>query len=97
MYHFFYAYKDTIYSKNFLEHRKKLPDYFWKNARDSDMNCLSTTLQQVQTENMSHHIQRLMIIGNYSLLTNRDPHELNRWFFEYYVDAFEWVVTPNVL
>jgi deoxyribodipyrimidine photolyase-related protein len=38
-----------------------------------------------------------MIIGNFSLLAGLDPHELNRWFFEYYTDAFEWVVTPNVL
>jgi deoxyribodipyrimidine photolyase-related protein len=38
-----------------------------------------------------------MIIGNYSLLQNFNPHEVNRWFFEEYVDAFEWVVTPNVI
>jgi deoxyribodipyrimidine photolyase-related protein len=38
-----------------------------------------------------------MIIGNFSLLNNVDPHELNKWFFEKYTDAFEWVVTPNVL
>ncbi len=38
-----------------------------------------------------------MIIGNFALLADLDPHELNHWFFEYYTDAFEWVVTPNVL
>jgi len=97
MYHFFHDYKDTIYTSNFLEHNKKLSDYFWKDADSCDMNCLSTTLQQVQSENLSHHIQRLMIIGNFALLANLDPHELNHWFFEYYTDAFEWVVTPNVL
>ena len=97
MYHFFQFYRDDIYSSNFLEHSNALPEYFWKNAENSDMNCLSTTFKQVQSENMSHHIQRLMIIGNFSLLANLDPHELNHWFFEYYTDAFEWVVTPNVL
>lgn len=61
------------------------------------MNCLSQTLKRVQSDNHSHHIQRLMIIGNFSLLAGLDPHELNHWFFEYYTDAFEWVVTPNVL
>ncbi len=97
MYHFFMYYKDSIYTDNFLEHTEKLPESFWKQESHSDMNCLNTTLTQVKTENMSHHIQRLMIIGNYALLSNKDPHELNRWFFEYYTDAFEWVVTPNVL
>ena len=97
MYHFFQFYKDDIYRENFLNHSNSLPEYFWKNANESDMNCLSTTLQHVQSENMSHHIQRLMIIGNFALLANLNPHELNHWFYAYYVDAFEWVVTPNVL
>jgi len=97
MYHFFQFYKDDIYKQNALGHTKPLPSYFWKDAENSDMKCLSSTLKQVQSENFSHHIQRLMIIGNFSLLANLDPHELNRWFFEYYSDAFEWVVTPNVL
>ena len=97
MYHFFQFYREGIYQRNHFGHTRALPAYFWKNAEDCDMNCLSRTLRQVQSENYSHHIQRLMIIGNFALLTGLDPHELNRWFFEYYTDAFEWVVTPNVL
>lgn len=97
MYHFFMFYKGDIYSNNFLEHHKSLPAHFWKTWISSKMNCLDTSIKQVQKENNSHHIQRLMIIGNYALLTGRNPHELNKWFFEYYTDAFEWVVTPNVL
>lgn len=97
MYHFFHFYKDTIYRENFLNHTRPLPEYFWKNPENCPVNSLRVTLQQVHSENMSHHIQRLMIIGNFALLCNLDPHELNHWFFEYYVDAFEWVVTPNVL
>ncbi|NDK10248.1 hypothetical protein GW846_05740 [Candidatus Gracilibacteria bacterium] len=97
MYHFFQHYKDSMYLRNHFEHEADLPDFFWSQVEKSDMNCLTTTLKQVQDENFSHHIQRLMVIGNFSLLTERDPHELNRWFFEYYTDAFEWVVSPNVL
>lgn len=97
MYHFFQYYRETIHTKNHFSHNKKLPVYFWKDAELCDMNCLSQTLRQVQSENYSHHIGRLMIIGNFALLAGLDPHELNRWFFEYYSDAFEWVVTPNVL
>jgi deoxyribodipyrimidine photolyase-related protein len=92
MYHFFH-----YYTENFLNHTRPLPEYFWKNPEDCAINSLRVTLQQVHKENMSHHIQRLMIIGNFALLCNLDPHELNHWFFEYYTDAFEWVVTPNVL
>jgi len=97
MYHFFHSYKDTIYTENFLNHTRPLPEYFWKNPESCPVNSLRVTLQQVHGENMSHHIQRLMIIWNFALLCNLDPHELNHWFFEYYIDAFEWVVTPNVL
>jgi deoxyribodipyrimidine photolyase-related protein len=97
MYHFFHFYKDSIYTENYLNHTRPLPEYFWKNPESCPINSLRITLQQVHNENMCHHIQRLMIIGNFALLTNLDPHELNHWFFEYYTDAFEWVVTPNVL
>ncbi len=97
MYHFFHSYKDTIYIENFLNHTRPLPEYFWKDPESCPINSLRVTLEQVHKENMSHHIQRLMIIGNFALLCNLDPHELNHWFFEYYTDAFEWVVTPNVL
>ena len=61
------------------------------------MNCVDTVLKKVQKYNYSHHIERLMIIGNFTLLAGYNPHEVNRWFFEMYTDAFEWVVTPNVL
>ena len=97
MYHFFQYYKDTIYTENYLNHTRALPEYFWKDPENCPINSLRITLEQVHKENMSHHIQRLMIIGNFALLCNLDPHELNHWFFEYYTDAFEWVVTPNVL
>lgn len=97
MYHFFHLYKDTIYSENFLRHTRSLPAYFWKNPENCSVKALRVSLQQVHRENHCHHIQRLMVIGNFALLTNSDPHELNRWFFEFYTDAFEWVVTPNVL
>lgn len=61
------------------------------------MNCVDTVLKRVQDENYSHHIERLMIIGNYAFLRGYNPIEVNRWFWEMYTDAFEWVVTPNVL
>lgn len=61
------------------------------------MNCVDTVLRRVQEKNYSHHIERLMIIGNYTLLRGYYPLEVTRWFYEMYTDAFEWVVTPNVM
>lgn len=61
------------------------------------MNCLDTVIKRVQEKNYSHHIERLMVIGNYAFLMGYNPIEVNRWFYEMYTDAFEWVVTPNVM
>lgn len=98
MYQYFWYYKETIYTENFFKYSQKLPRYFWDISTGSrGMNCVDTVLKKVQTYNYSHHIERLMIIGNFTLLAGYNPHEVNRWFFEMYTDAFEWVVTPNVL
>lgn len=98
MYHFFEFYKDDIYKNNFFWYDKKLDNFFrWENLNSLKMNCLKCVLKRVNDINYSHHIERLMIIWNFSLLYWYNPHELNRWFFEMYTDAFEWVVSPNVL
>ena len=98
MFHFFHFYKDDIYSQNYFNFTKKLPEYFWwKNLEQIKENCVKQSISRVLQNNYGHHIERLMIIGNFSLLKNFDPQEVNRWYFEQYVDAFEWVVTPNVI
>jgi deoxyribodipyrimidine photolyase-related protein len=100
---FYLSYYDDIYSQNTLDHREKLPMSWWSyNWKQNEweittMNCVDTVLERVQKNNYSHHIERLMIIGNYSLLRWYDPIEVTRWFYEMYTDAFEWVVTPNVM
>lgn len=98
MYHFFQFYKYDIYKNNFLNHNEKLPDYFrWNSLNNCDLNCLNTSVSRVLQNNYWHHIERLMIIWNFSLLYWVNPLEINKWFFENYTDAFEWVVTPNVM
>jgi len=98
MFHFFHFYKDEIYSQNYFWFNTKLPKYFWWNDLENmKQNCIKQSISRVLKNNYWHHIERLMIIGNFSLLNNFDPHELNKWYFEQYVDAFEWVVTPNVI
>ena len=100
---FYLSYYDDIYSHNILDHHTKLPDSWWSYAEEKNrgditgMNCIDTVIQRVQNENYSHHIERLMVIGNYTLLMGYNPLEVNKWFAEMYTDAFEWVVTPNVM
>lgn len=98
MYHFFTYYKESIYDQNYLKHHIPLPKRF----REPDqsplkMNCIQTTLKTVKEIGYSHHITRLMLIGNFCQLTNINPHDLNKRFREMYTDAYERVVTPNVL
>jgi deoxyribodipyrimidine photolyase-related protein len=61
------------------------------------MNCLRQCLGQVVDTGFNHHIQRLMVLGNFLLLAGIRPHEALRWFNEMYVDAHDWVMAANVL
>ena len=80
---------------NALEADLPLPAWYW--GAPSGMHCLDTTVAQVLASGYSHHITRLMVFANIATLLGVDPHALNRWFWEAYVDAYEWVVTPNVV
>jgi deoxyribodipyrimidine photolyase-related protein len=98
MHHWFLYYQDSIYEQNALEHTLPLPEYFRAPEKSPhDMNCVNTVLSRVDELGYSHHIERLMIIGNFTLLMGYNPHHVNKWFWEQYTDAFERVVTPNVL
>ena len=79
---------------NFFEAKKKLPDFFW--TANTDMNCLKQCIQETKENAYAHHIQRLMVIGNFSLLTGLNPMEVNEWYLLVYADAYEWVELPNV-
>lgn len=80
--------------KNFLSAKRKMPDFFWDHKK-TQMNCLKQTIKQTHDNAYSHHIQRLMITGNFSLLAGIDPKEVNDWYMSVYFDAFEWVELPN--
>jgi deoxyribodipyrimidine photolyase-related protein len=98
MYHWFHSYKSEIYDQNFFAHTQELPERFWRPEQSNvDMNCVQHVLKKVKETAYSHHIERLMIIGNFCLLVGYNPHHVNKRFWEQYADAFEWVVTPNVL
>ena len=83
-------YKD----KNYLEAKNDLPDFFW--SADTKLNCLKQCLTETKANAYAHHIQRLMVLGNFTLLTGIDPHQVNAWYLAVYADAYEWVELPNV-
>jgi len=80
---------------NFFGFGEKLPPLYW--GHPTRMNCLSSVVKHVEQHAYSHHITRLMVLGNFALLAHVNPHEVNHWFWAVYLDAYEWVVTPNVL
>lgn len=84
-----------VRSTNFMDFHEKLPELYW--TGETKMKCMEQCLKPVLDEGYSHHIQRLMVLSNFSNLTHTDPRELNDWFRFAYVDAYEWVVLPNVL
>ena len=82
------------YSKmNALENYNKLPDFFWTGK--TKMKCMKHSISQSLTEAYAHHIQRLMVIGNFSLLTQLHPDAVDEWYLGVYIDAIEWVELPN--
>jgi deoxyribodipyrimidine photolyase-related protein len=80
---------------NALDATRDLPEWYW-NA-DSGLACLDDTIRTVLERGHSHHITRLMVLSNLATLLGVEPQQLNEWFWIAYVDAYEWVVTPNVI
>ena len=81
--------------RNALDHRRNLPSWYW--TGDTDMHCLAQAIGQTLATAHAHHIQRLMVTGNFALLIGADPAAVHRWYLEIYVDAYEWVELPNTL
>ena len=80
-------------SCNYLEHTKPLPAVYW--TASSKMKCVANCTQNSLDNSYAHHIQRLMVLGNYSLLMETHPDEVDSWYLGVYVDAIEWVQLPN--
>ena len=80
--------------QNFLDAKKDLPSFYWQ--ADSSMNCLKQCVKDTKENAYAHHIQRLMVLGNFALLAGIDPVQVNEWYLIVYADAYEWVELPNV-
>ncbi len=81
--------------RNFLGHTRNLPSWYW--TGETDAHCLREALGQTLDTAHAHHIQRLMVTGNFALLIGADPAQVHRWYLEVYLDAYEWVELPNTL
>lgn len=78
---------------NQLDAKRDLPAFFW--SADTRMNCMRQALGQSLQYAYAHHIQRLMITGNFCLLAGIHPDQVDNWYLGVYVDAIEWVEMPN--
>jgi len=79
--------------QNFFEAEQDLPAFFWHGK--TKMQCLSSAITQSLDHAYAHHIQRLMITGNFALLAGISPDQVDQWYLGIYIDAIEWVELPN--
>ena len=90
-----YWLKMPEYAKNnFFKAKRNLPEFYW--TADTKMNCLRQCVLETKKNAYAHHIQRLMILGNFALIAGLDTAQVNEWFLIVYADAYEWVELPNV-
>ena len=91
---YWYAGPEYVES-NALDATRPLPEFYWTGK--TDMLCLSQAIGQTIEHSYAHHIQRLMITGNFALLAGLNPKEVHKWYLAVYADAYEWVELPNSL
>ena len=80
---------------NQLNHQLDVPSFFWDGR--TEMNCLRESMRQVLDHAYSHHIHRLMVLGNFALLWGVHPRRFHDWHMAMYLDAVDWVSLPNAL
>ncbi|NJP08950.1 MAG: cryptochrome/photolyase family protein [Leptolyngbyaceae cyanobacterium RU_5_1] len=95
--HGLYHYVSDDYpNRNGFNHTHPLPDFFW-DADKTDMNCLHQTLKQLERTGYAHHIQRLMVLSNFALISGLSPQAVENWFHSVFIDAYDWVMQTNVI
>ena len=82
-------------ARNALGHDRALPGFYW--GAETKMACVAKAVEQTRAEAYAHHIQRLMVTGNFALLAGVDPAQVHEWYLAVYADAFEWVEAPNTI
>ncbi|GAB4476133.1 MAG: cryptochrome/photolyase family protein [Elainellaceae cyanobacterium] len=96
MYGLYHHVEADYAQRNWFQHTQPLPAFFWDSAQ-TEMNCLRQTLSQIERTGYAHHIQRLMILANFSLIAGFSPQEVENWFHAAFIDAYDWVMQTNVI
>ncbi|MCB1419556.1 MAG: cryptochrome/photolyase family protein [Notoacmeibacter sp.] len=79
---------------NHLSAKRNLPAFYW--TGETDMRCMAECIRTTRDHAYAHHIQRLMVTGNFALLTGIEPAQIEEWYLAVYADAYDWVELPNV-
>jgi deoxyribodipyrimidine photolyase-related protein len=81
-------------TKNYWGFKRKIPKSFYDGS--TGIVPVDDVIKRVLATGYCHHIERLMVLGNFMLLCEFDPDEVYRWFMELFIDAYDWVMVPNV-
>ena len=81
-------------TKNFWGFSKKIPNSFY--TGETGITPIDSTIKKINDYAYCHHIERLMVLGNFMLLCEFDPDDVYKWFMEMFIDSYDWVMVPNV-
>jgi deoxyribodipyrimidine photolyase-related protein len=90
-----YMLEKNMYEKNFLKHKNKIDEKYW--LGNTGIKPIDSIIHNIQKYSYAHHIERLMYLGNWFLINQADPKEVHRIFMEWTIDAYDWVMTPNIM
>ncbi|WFL76522.1 cryptochrome/photolyase family protein [Altererythrobacter arenosus] len=92
---FYWYFMPDLERRNALNAQRSLPEFYW--TGETDMRCMADCVRSTRDNAHAHHIQRLMVLGNFALLAGIDPRQVQDWYLAVYADAYEWVEMPNVV
>jgi deoxyribodipyrimidine photolyase-related protein len=90
-----YMLEPDMYNDNFLKAHKKIDDRYWLGT--TNIKPIDAIIKNIVKYSYAHHIERLMYLGNWFLINQMDPKEVHRIFMEWTVDAYDWVMVPNIM
>ncbi|ANU08347.1 cryptochrome/photolyase family protein [Paraurantiacibacter namhicola] len=91
---FYWLHMPHLAEANMLNAQRRLPEFYW--TGETEMRCMADCVRTTRENAHAHHIQRLMVLGNFALIAGLDPREVQDWYLVVYADAYEWVELPNV-
>lgn len=94
MYQMYERHGVEMRNRNFFKHERDLPRSFW--TAETGVAPVDLVISRVIESGYAHHIERLMVLGNFMLLCQFKPEQVNDWFMELFIDAYDWVMVPNV-